>query len=243
MALDPLLVTLELDQLVCYDEGDSGANAEPYFLTVFFEVDGDTTQLSDPDITLAGSAVVKTILGTHGNLGRTIKAGQTAVIPDSIGRYSGRLKGIPVAQKFQDAGGPPKIAGAVGAVVVLMEQDLTSDNAANAAHNAFNISVRNELNRIVDSLGMTNPEVTNQDINAAAKRVRTAVKNAVINQGGFFQDIANLLNKDDFLGTEAFIFTHTELEQDGTRNFSARFRPQGRGDWELKGHVTATPTV
>ena len=40
MARDILKLRLELDRILCHDEGDGWGNAEPYLWTVFFEVDG-----------------------------------------------------------------------------------------------------------------------------------------------------------------------------------------------------------
>jgi hypothetical protein len=241
MALNPLSVNVVLDQLVCHDEGrDPGKGTEPYLWTYFFKVDGTTASLS-ADTTLSGVAVTHPTPGSHGNLGGgEVKTGAVVPIPATIGRWQTTLTAIPVAPELlQFPGVPDHIAGAIGVVLVLMEHDWTTDNTAEAGHAALNATLQRELNRLVDSLGIGHQQVSSSDIDAIAKKVAAAVTDAIKKQGGPLQDLGNLVNGDDALGADAAIFTHTELEATPSPTFSRRFKPEKRGDWEVRGHVTA----
>ena len=63
MARDLLRVWMKLDHIHCYDEGDGWGDAEPYLLTVFFKIDGDSVALTDdlklsaPDRSRPGSVM------------------------------------------------------------------------------------------------------------------------------------------------------------------------------------------
>ena len=243
MALNPLSVEIVLDQLVCHDAGqDAGKGAEPYLWTYFFKVDGTAASLA-ADATLAGVAVAHPTPGSHGNLGvDDVRTGAVVPIPAAIGRWQTTLVPIPVAAELQQLPGvPDHIAGAIGAVLVLMEHDWTTDRTAEAGHAALNATLQRELNRLVDSLGIGHQQVSQSDINVIAEKVAAAVTDAIKKRGGPLQDLGNLVNGDDALGADAAIFTHTNLATDPSATFSRRFQPGKRGDWEVRGHVTARP--
>lgn len=128
MPLDPLSVTITLDSLICHSKGnDPGPRAEPYLWAVFFKVDGTTATLSDPDLTLSGAGFTAPTPGDHGDLGvREVAAGQILPIPAAIGRFQTTLTAIPVSEAIQTLGVADHVAGAVGVLCVLMEQDWTS---------------------------------------------------------------------------------------------------------------------
>jgi len=245
MPLNPLSVTIALDALVCHSKGnDPGPRAEPYLWTIFFKVDGTVAALSDPDLTLSGTGLTVPTPGDHGDLGVSeVGAGQVVPIPAAIGRFQTTLTAIPVSPAIQKLGIPDHVAGVVGVLSVLMEQDWTSDRVAAAGHQALNAGFQQQLNQIVDGLGVLKPQPNSDDLNVAAGAIRQAISAAVRRRGGFLQDVLNLVNADDFLGFEPSVFSQGDLAATPLQQFSQRFITAKDGDWEIRGHVAATPVA
>ena len=237
MARDIIKIELELDRIVCHDEGDGWGNAEPYLWTVFFKVDGDSIVVID-DLTLDGNAVVQTTPGSHGNLGTTdVDAGDTVTIPSAIGHFDTNLKPIPTPPAFQAL--VPDIGGVVGVVAILMEEDNVSDAGAESGHQALNNAVRDSINQIVATRSFTNQEITDADLDGLADDVRDAIADAIQSQQNFFENIWSWVNPDDAIGDKIWFFNHDDLADGGTIDFSHRW--QNEGDWEIFGHITSTP--
>ncbi len=237
MERDIIKVELELDRIVCRDEGDGWGNAEPYLWTVFFKVDGDSVVVLD-DLTLGGTATVRTTPGSHGNLGTTdVDAGDTVTIPGAIGHWQTNLKPIPTPSALQAL--VPDVGGVIGVVAVLMEEDNVSDDGAEAGHQALNNAVRDAINQIVATRSFTNQEITDADVEGLANDVRGAISDAIQNQQNFFENLWSFLNPDDAIGDNIWFFSYDDLANGGTINFSQRW--QNEGDWEIFGHLTATP--
>src|SRR5262249_45587291 len=150
---DTLNVSINLDRIHAYDEGDGWGDAEPYLWTVFFKIDGDTMMLND-SLRLVGTPVVVGTPGSHGNLGTNdVNEGDNVAIPEAIGYWQSLLKPIPVAESIKPLVGDD-LPGVIGVVTVLMEQDNVSDEGAEAGHQALNAGVLNALEQIVASLGV-----------------------------------------------------------------------------------------
>lgn len=239
MARNPLQIQLELDRIRCYDEGDGWGSAEPYLWTVFFKVDGDTVALGD-DLFLHGTATVVTTPGSHGNLGDTdVDAGDTVIIPSAIGEFTTTLKPIPVPE-FVKSLGVEDVGGVVGVVTVLMEEDNVSHSGAEAGHAALNTFVQQAINSLIPTLGVTHPEVTDEDIAALTAGAEGAIANAIKAAQSGWDNFVSWLNADDQIGNKVFTFSHDSLAADGSQSFSERWKNEG--DWELFGHITATQT-
>ena len=128
MARDILDVWVRLDRIHCFDEGDGWGSAEPYLWPVFFKIDGETVSLTE-SLTLSGTATVVGTFGNHGNLGDTdVDAGDDLAIPEALGSWSTVLKPIPVPGSL--SGLIDDVAGTVGVVAVLMEEDNVTDGGA-----------------------------------------------------------------------------------------------------------------
>lgn len=59
-------------------------------------------------------------------------------------------------------------------------------------------------------------------------------------QGGFFQDVLNLVNADDALGFTLATFAQGDLATGSAQPFTQRFTIAKDGDWEIRGRVAAT---
>ena len=232
MARTPVVVRIDLERIICHDEGDGIGSAEPYLWVAFFKVDGTTVTVNSA-FTLDGVATVEFTPGSHGNLPNDdVDPGEVIAIPPAIGEWSTRLEPI----GFQDV--PDlDVGGAAGAVVVLMEEDNVTDAGAAAGHTAFDSAVREALNEIVATRTVTNQDVSDEELAGFEEQISDAVKDAVANQQGVFANIWSWLNADDTIGFKAFVFSHDSLTPNTVTGFSHRWRNEG--DWEVQGTVTA----
>src|SRR5262245_55119236 len=86
--LFPLQVTIKLEEVVCYDEGDGWGNAGRYLWAVFFKIDGTSITVHD-DLTISGGAVTHSGCGSHGNLGDSdVNEGDVVPVPSTIGEWN-----------------------------------------------------------------------------------------------------------------------------------------------------------
>jgi hypothetical protein len=238
MARDTLAVSIDLDHIHCFDEGDGWGSAEPYLWTVFFKVDGTTTSITS-SLNLAGTATVAFTPGSHGNLGDTdVDAGDDVGIPGELGQWHTQLVPIAVPPPFNSVAAD--VGGVVGVVVVLMEEDNVSDDGAEAGHQALNNAVTSAINQIVATRTVSNQDVTDEEIAGFESAIESAVSDAIQNEQGFFENIWSWINPDDTIGFKVFLFKHDDLAQHGSETFSKRWNNEG--DWEIFGNITATKT-
>ncbi|HEU4807416.1 MAG TPA: hypothetical protein VFT01_04080 [Homoserinimonas sp.] len=236
MARDNLFTRLELTRIHCHDEGDGPGSAEPYLWAVYFAVGGSTVTVS-PSLTLAGEAITQVTPGSHGNLVNTdVDDGEDIPIPPPIGEWQTVLKPIPVPDSLSDV--VDDVGGVVGVVVVLMEEDNVTDDGAETGHAAFNDAVRDAINQVVATRTVSNQDISDEELAAFEDQVADAVSDAVESQQNVFENIWSWVNPDDTIGFKAFIFPHDDLADQGTIEFSHRWRSEG--DWEISGSVTAT---
>jgi hypothetical protein len=239
--MNDLKVDLKLDRIHCYDEGDGPGDAEPYLWTVFWKVDGDTVMVNTdgpaPPFVQGFPTVVGTP-GNHGNLGTSdVDEGDDVSIPAIIGEYHTTMKPIPLTTPF---GSVTDVGGMLGCVVVLMEEDFTSDDAIQRGHEALDSSVRDRLAEVVGSLSITKPEPTDEDIAAVSDQIGEAVKKAIGDGVSVLSWIAGWGNMDDQIGSAVFRFSHKQLQDSGGVRIPFGRRWDNEGDWEIFGGVTAT---
>lgn len=236
MARDILNVRIELDSIHCFDEGDGWGNAEPYLWPVFFKIDGTTASVND-SLQLTGTATVEGTHGHHGNLNNTdVDAGDNVTIPDSVGVWETTLTPIPGPPSLQSL--VPDVAGVAGVVTVLMEEDNVTDAGAIAGYNALVAAVQTSLNGVVPTLGLTQQDISDNQIAAMETAVSNAVSNAIQNSQNFFENLWSWINPDDQIGTQIFRFDHDTLAAGNPINFNKRWNNEG--DWEIHGHAIAS---
>jgi hypothetical protein len=237
-----LNIEFKLDRIHCHDEGDGPGNAEPYLWTVFFKVDGDTLVVnSDGPVApfLQGAPTVIGTPGNHGNLGTTdVDEGDDISVPAIIGEYRTIMKPIPLTTSIL---GLSEVGGMIGCIVVLMEEDNTPGSAIARGHEALDRNVRDKLAEVLGTLSISKTEPTEEDIAALTDQIGTAVKNAVGDGVNVLQWLAGFGNMDDQIGSAVFRFSHKQLEESGGMNIPFSRRWDNEGDWELFGHIKATP--
>ena len=237
-----LNIEFKLDNIRCRDEGDGLGNAEPYLWTVFFKVDGDTLVVNSDGPAapfLQGAPTVVGTPGNHGNLGTTdVDEGDTVAVPAIIGEYRTILKPIPLTTPIL---GIEEVGGMIGCIAVLMEEDNTSASAIARGHEALDRSVRDRLAEVLGTLSISKAEPTDEDVAALSDKIGDAVKSAISDGVSVLDWLVAFGNMDDQIGSAVFRFSHSQLEQaaGGSIPFSRRW--ESEGDWELFGHIKATP--
>lgn len=236
--MNTLDVKLKLNNLHCFDEGDGIGSAEPYLWTVFFKIDGDTTQVNT-SLALQGTATVVGTPGNHGDLpNHDVDPGENVPIPASLGEFNTRLKPIPLQQPI---GGFKEVGGVMGVITVLMEEDNTPNSAIAKGHNALNKAVQDSLNALIPTLNFAHQEPSDAEIEAMKKKIGDTVTKAIKDDVSVWDWLGGFGNMDDKIGSEVFRFSHKQLEALGVSGISFQQRFKNEGDWQLEGRVTALP--
>lgn len=237
-----LNIEFKLERIHCHDEGDGPGNAEPYLWTVFFKVDGDTVVVNSDGPAapfVQGPPTVVTTPGNHGNLGTSdVDEGDDVAIPAIIGEWHTVMKPIPLTTPLL---GMSEVGGMIGCVVVLMEEDNTSDSDIQRGHEALDSNVRDKLAAVLGTLSIGHTEPTDEEIAAMSDQIGDAVKSAIGDGVSVIEWIAAFGNMDDQIGSAVFRFSQKQLEDTHGAPIPFRRRWDNEGDWELFGHITATP--
>lgn len=239
--MNDLNIEFKLDRIHCHDEGDGPGNAEPYLWTVFFKVDGDTLVVnSDGPVApfLQGTPTVVGTPGNHGNLGTTdVDEGDDVAVPGIIGEYRTIMKPIPLTTPILNL---TEVGGMIGCIVVLMEEDNTSNSAIALGHEALDRTVRDKISEVLGTLSISKTEPSDEDIEALTDQIGDAVESAIGHGVSVLDWITAFGNMDDQIGSALFRFNHKQLEQSGGAPIPFSRRWPNEGDWELFGHIKAT---
>src|SRR5262245_39662538 len=175
-------VTIQLDTLRCISQVDEplgDPSSEPYLWVAFFFFDNSTATDSEPGL-------VKTINMLSGSSGRqvlpeNIRAGTVVPIPALLGKTKIVL----------DLDGLEPVAGVI---MVVIEENETSENLIQIGHRVFGEAINDELNAVARG-GSVN--LTDEQKQAMAARVQSRVTTAIDDNAGpleFFR------RKDRFIG-------------------------------------------
>ena len=133
---------------------------------------------------------------------------------------------------------PNGIGGIIGVVTVLLEKDHVSYKGAEAGHKALNQGVKEAMLALVKSRTLTNPNVSDEELNMFEKDIIADTEDAIIKKQNIIQNLWSVINKDDVIGVKVFFFTHEELQEKLKINFGERFQNEN-GDWTISGKITA----
>src|SRR5262249_4969687 len=158
-------VNLSLDKFRVVKTNES--SDEPYLWVVFVKVDGSTLSLTSPT---SSSVSIHAPAGSHGDLGSAsddMDSGDVVTIPTDIGRWDTELGTVDGA-----AGSLPETLPSVGALVVGLDEDGTSDSAAEAGRKALVDALNKELtNSIRNGVAPSIAGITPQQIQDAQNAV------------------------------------------------------------------------
>ena len=229
-------VSAALQSLFCFHGADE-EESEPYLWTLMFTVDGRTITHASGAATLSGKPTFFFSPGSHGNLGGGINTGQTKQIPRAVGRFDTTLQPIVLSL----LGTTVEVPGQLGMLAVLLEENATSDEGAEAAHQAINDLVRAELEEAVADINLVaiaaeaQPAVSAGSDPVAAvmpilkakmdhvsdriQRVASDVAIATVVQHlGGLGAIPEALDPDEFMGIATHFFSQDALEATTSRN-------------------------
>jgi hypothetical protein len=236
--MNKLDVHLKLTNIHCYDPGDGIGSAEPYLWSVFFKIDGETAFVN-ADGALQGTATVVSTRGNHRDLPRpSVNAGDDVPVTPALGEFTTQLVPIPLRKPILDLA---FVGGVVGAIVVLMEQDATSDTAIAQGHHALDQAVQDSLNGLIPQLGIKAQDGLAVQIEAIKKQIGDTVMQAIQNDVSIWSWLGALGNMDDQIGGNVFRFSHDDLASFGVGGIGFHQRFTNQGDWEIMGRIAAIP--
>jgi hypothetical protein len=232
--LTPLDVQIRLDKIHCFDEGDGIGTAEPYLWAVFFKIDGDSTFINEQYVLQGTVKEVFTNLGDHGNLStQDVDAGDDVPIPAQFG-YGTRLTPIPLRVPILETTHFP---GIMGCIVILLEEDETSDSAVASGHAALQMAVTEQLNRLIPTLRIGHTEPTDEEIKQIEDKVTAAIEDAIARDTRVLGWIYAGGNMDDNIGSEVFKYSQNALLDAGPGGIAFSTRWRHEGDWEITGRA------
>src|SRR5262245_16956102 len=202
---------ISLDHIHCYKQPEI-SGSEPYLLTAFFKIDGDTIvgDLDADGAFLNGPCTFVGTAGSHGNLGDTdVRAGDDVPIPPALGQAAFTVRTFRTSERLgsRETGE----GGAVGAVVALFEHESLTDDGAQAGRVTFNREVEKGINEIIPKLRKeADFEPAAKDIADLKKEIRVAVEAAVINAQGFLRNVLSFFHGDKLIGADVFYSGKTE---------------------------------
>jgi hypothetical protein len=225
-------VAIVLDRLFCYKGADEGSESEPYLWVIGFTIDGRTITHAPDAPTLTGSPAYFFSPGSHGNIGGGVRRGTTRRIPPAVGRFATTLQPI----VLNAAGRTVEVPGQIGMIAILLEEDMTSDAGAEAAHQAINTLVQTEVDEAVADInlaglaaqiatavgGGTSAEEAAQELFAARiarlvsriqRYARAVAVDAIVRNLRFPSAIVEGADPDDFMGLSIQFFDEDALAQ------------------------------
>ncbi len=241
MARPTLNLSISLDNIHCYDEGDGWGTAEPYLWPVFFKIDGDSYAVDS--VGLIGFPVVDSRNGNHGNLGDTdVDAGDDVPIPTELGLFDGQLKPIPVNDPvFRQLIGDD-LPGFCGVAVVLMEQDSWPNSIAVTGYNSLVDSITLGVAKVAAGFQHATQAPTKDEIDAAVQQVKDQASHTI---SGAIQETMSgwqvlwygtFGNNDDTIGSEVFTASHDDFATDAFIEIIKRW--DNEGDWQISGMMS-----
>jgi len=222
-------VSVAFHRLFCYHGADEG-DSEPYLWTIGFTLDGRTITHAPDSPTLDGGPAYFFSPGSHGSIGPAMGIGTSRTIPREVGRFDTTLEPIVLSL----AGRSVEVPGSIGLVGVLLEEDSTSDDGAEAAHQAINDLVRTEIDEAVADINLaglateigqavaagTDPvaaatEVFGARIDRVTDRIqryaRATAVDAIVSKLSFPSAIVEGADPDGFMGVAVHVFTQADL--------------------------------
>jgi hypothetical protein len=213
----PQLVTIRLNSLRCIAESDTNVGSEPYLWVTYFFVDGNRLTQPEPVVTYSPMLDRK-------EFPNNVRAGQVINVQDVINKFSEIVD--PGAVNFR----------MVGCLVVLWEEDETSEEAIQAGHRAYSTAVHEALNNLIrERLRTLNLEaVTDEEVNAIRNAIEPKVESAIKSKVKIWEIFDN---QDDIVGFSRVVFIGDEL-QTKEFEFPELVGPGSKNHYVLSGSLT-----
>lgn len=181
--------------------------------------------------------------GRHKNIGIDLNSdedgldgiavdGQRNPIVRDIGEFNTHLRPIPVVPPVGDL---KSALGAIGCLVVLMEEDNTLDSAVVKGANTLKDRVQSQLAQALKEVKLS-PEVLE---NISPEEATDAALKKIDDNMSTIDRILARFDLDDFVGNHIFRFSHTALVLRKKLPFFKRWETADQGTWEISGEITA----
>lgn len=233
-----LPVTVSLDRFYCHnaEEDDWGSDGdEPYLFVVVIAIDGNGIKIESLD---NASVRIFTAPHAHGNLNRTgVEQGDNFAIPANTGQFSFNLKAVQPLGNLLPLS-LCKTITQVGVAVIAMEEDGTSDDAANKARKTIASSLQTQLDTLLRSkikaaVAGGSPEVTAAEINGIVAAVQSKVVDSIKKSTVDNLNFVGMVDPDDYAGSNYGLWSYNDLEQAGWRgvpiNWEFKDKPSSPG--------------
>ena len=214
------LVTVRLNSLRCIAESDRNIGSEPYLWVTYFLVDG--SRLTQPEPVLTYSPVL-----AREKFPDNVRAGQVINVQNIINHFIEPMEPGPLNFRL------------VGCLVVLLEEDETSDEAMEAGHRAYSKAVHEALNNLIrERIRTLNQEaVTDAEVNTIRNAIAPTAKSAIKSELKVW-DVFD--NQDDMEGFSHVAFIGDEV-QSKEFEFPELVGPGSKNHYVLSGSLTVGP--
>jgi hypothetical protein len=241
MARGAVRIRVQIADVLCRDEADGVGDAEPYIWPVFFKIDGENYVVANG---LTGNPWTDARDGGHGNLNDDdVDAKDLVLVPEPVGLFDTVLKPIPVIDPAYKMSFGDDLAGIVGVVVVLMEQDGWPDDVAETGYNALVDAVRLSIANLTTKFQHRSTPPAPDEIDAELKKLKdralSIVRGAILDKfsGKQVAWYGSLGNNDDQLGVATHYMDQDAFAKHPTREFIDRWTDDdtdGCGDWQVR---------
>ena len=224
-------IAIAFHSLFCF-HGSDESDSEPYLWCIGFTLDGRTITHAPGSPKLDGAPDLFLSPGSHGSIGGPMSIGSTRTIPPAVGGFRTTLQPIVLTVGGQTL----EVPGTVGLIGILLEEDATSDEGADAAHAAINNLVRIEIQEAVEDVNLagladeivrataagTSPEAAasaffdariDRLVNRIQRYARSTAVDAIVSNLSFPSAIVEGADPDEFLGVSVNIYTQADLDQ------------------------------
>lgn len=142
-------IRIRLNKLFCFHGADE-SDSEPYMWVMVVTIDGRTITHRPDAPSFDGAPGFVFSPGSHGSIGRPMGIGSTRTLPAEVGHFDTTLQPIVITA----AGHQIEVPGQLALIAILLEEDMTSDEGANAAHAKINDLIRVELSEAIADIDL-----------------------------------------------------------------------------------------
>jgi len=230
----PIEVNLHTFKVNKTNEGEG--DDDPYLIMAVIYADGTTVNPLD----LAHSSVrITSPSKTHNNLlmdahDNEPRSGKSYNIPYSLGHFENAILPLHGAGPLQTA----QALSTVAVLVVALEEDGTSDSAANAGQKALVNNLQKELNAAIRSGSPPNPAAIQKKIQ---DKVTQAVKKETLSDWWAPWGLFDALDPDDFIGASFALCSYKQILDAGATGLPISLScKSSQGDYTISGSIRRT---
>jgi len=229
----PMPIQIDLQSFTVNVTNEGIGDDDPYLFVVAIYADGTTVK----PLNLKGSSVrLDSPTKTHNNLGMDAfsddpKTGKPYNIPSSIGHFEKGILPLPGGLPAQTA----RNLSRVTILVITMDEDNTSDSAANAGRKALVDNLQKELNAAIQSTTPPNIPAIQQRI---TDKIVAAVKKETLKDWWAPWGLFDAVDPDDFIGADFVTFSYAQIQNAGANGLPITLECKSSdGSYTINGRI------